>query len=379
MSVQEQLTSIHELGPVWSERSAMAEQERQVSPDTAAELQATGAHQALQPTDFGGRQDSIESHMRLVSGVGEYCTATSWCTAVWSAHNWMLSLFPEQAQKDVWDDPTALVSASIVPKTRFKADGEDVLVQGRFSFASGCDRATWFGVGGIVEFGKDRTGPVICMLPASDAVIDDKSWEVVGLAGTGSKDLVIDQPLRIPAHRVLFTPDAMARQAPGQFGEGRDLYRAPYRATATIVLAAPAVGTAKAALKRFVSRLDERVMMHSQVDQKQDPLAAQRVAESSADTNAAELVLLDAARRLDRMGFEEEPDPVDVASIFRDTAYGVRLCAQAVDRLYEASGGSSLQADEPMQRYWRDVHAARSHAILTWDAAATIYSRARLG
>ena len=372
------LCAVHEHGEGWSGRSATAERVGHVSSDTATEFQAIGAHRVLQPTEFGGQQDSIEAHMRLVSAVGEYCMATSWCAAVWSAHNWMISLFSDQAQKDVWDDPDALVSASIVPKTTFEVEDGEVIVQGRFPFASGCDHATWLGVGGLAKLDGERSGPVICLLPAEEARIDHDSWQVVGLAGTGSKDLVIEKPLRIPAHRVLFTPDAMVRNAPGQLDHDRLLYRAPFRATAAIVLAAPAVGAAKAALNRFVERLDQRVMMHSQSDQRQDPAAVFRIAESSAEANAAEVVLLDAARRLDRMAGESEPDPVEIASVFRDTAHGVRLCASAVDRLYEASGGSSLQADEPMQRYWRDVHAARSHAILTWDAAATIYGQALL-
>jgi hypothetical protein len=46
--------------------------------------------------------------------------------------------------------------------------------------------------------------------------------------------------------------------------------------------------------------------------------------------------------------------------------------------LYEASGANVMRADEPMQRLWRDVNAARSHAILTWDHAANIYGKALL-
>ena len=378
MAVEALLQEIHQAGPAWAERAGQAEDDGSLASETASEVRAMAAHRTIQPTDFGGQQDSIETHMRVVSAVGEYCVAAAWCTAVWSAHNWMVSLFPDQGQKEAWDNPDALISASIVPKARFEVDGDDVMVSGRFSFASGCDHADWLGVGGLAQLDDDREGPVICLFPAHEAVIDHASWQVVGLAGTGSKDLVIDTPLRIPSHRVLFTPDAMTRRAPGQLADDRTLYRAPFRATAAIVLAAPVVGAAKAALQRFQERLDGHVIMAKQSSQRDDPAALLRLAESAAETNAAELVLLEAARRLDRLATEEHPDPVEVASIGRDTSYGVRLCASAVDRLYEASGGSALQASEPIQRLWRDVHAARSHAILTWDAAAMAYGQARL-
>lgn len=376
-SVVELLAAIDDLGPTLAKRSAEAERAGALSPDTATELRLLGVHRLLQPTAFGGAQDSIEAHMRIVAAVGRHCMAASWCVAVWSAHNWMTGSFPTAGQEAVWAEPDTLVSASIVPKTRFELAGDQVLVQGRFPFASGCDHAPWLGVGGLLA-GEAPTY-VICLLPADDVIIDHDSWDVVGLRGTGSKDLVIDEPVAVPPDRVLRVPEAMVRSAPGQQGPDRVLYRAPFRATAAIVLAAPALGAAQAALDRFTERLDGHLLMATGSAQRGDPAAGLRLAESSAEVNSAELVLLEAARRLDDLAAVDEPDPVAVAAVFRDTAYGVRLCARAVDRLYEASGGTALQADEPMQRYWRDVHAARAHAILTWDGAAGVYANAVLG
>jgi hypothetical protein len=71
------------------------------------------------------------------------------------------------------------------------------------------------------------------------AAVDHASWNVTSLRGSGSKDFVIDTPLRVPARRYFRSAHAMARQAPGQLGKGRGLYRVPFRAIATIVLAAP--------------------------------------------------------------------------------------------------------------------------------------------
>ncbi|MEL7209058.1 MAG: acyl-CoA dehydrogenase family protein, partial [Actinomycetota bacterium] len=182
--VLELLSGIDDLGPTLAKRSAEAERAGSLSPDTAADLRALGVHRALQPQAFGGLQDSIEAHMRIVSGVGRHCMAASWCVAVWSAHNWMIGSFPQEGQEQVWAEPDTLVSASIVPKNRFEAAGDEILVQGRFPFASGCDHAPWLGVGGLLP-GPTPTY-VICLLPASEVVIDHDSWDVVGLRGTGS-------------------------------------------------------------------------------------------------------------------------------------------------------------------------------------------------
>ena len=376
VNLESVIDGLHSVGPSWEKKSALADEVGCIDTDNAADIRTIGAARLLQPTDFGGAQSTIENHMRAVAVAGEYCMATSWCLAVWSAHGWMLAQMPIEGQHEIWSDPTNLVSASIVPKTQFRQEGDDVIVSGRFGFGSGCDHAPWLSVGGFLP-GEEVT-PVICALPAEDVIIDHKSWDVVGLRGTGSKDLVIADEVAVPSHRVLRVTETMTRRAPGQLHYGGPLYTCPWRTTAILVLAAPVIGAAKAAVRRFQERLDDHFLVALGDVQRNDPAAGYRLAESTAEIHAAELLLYAAAARLDQLGAVENVDPVLNASIIRDCGFGVKTLANAVDRLYEASGANAMRADEPIQRLWRDVNAARSHAILTWDHAANMYSRALL-
>ena len=376
MNLESVVDGLHSVGPAWEKKSALADEAGCIDPENAADIKAIGAARLLQPTDFGGAQSSIEDHMRAVAVAGEYCMATSWCLAVWSAHGWMLAQMPTEGRQEIWSDPTNLISASIVPKTQFRQEGTDVIVSGRFGFGSGCDHAPWLSVGGLLP--GDQPTPVICALPAEDVIIDHNSWNVVGLRGTGSKDLVVADEVAVPAHRVLHVTETTARQAPGQLHYGGPLYTCPWRTTAILVLAAPVIGAAKAAVRRFQERIDDHFLVALASVQRNDPAAGYRLAESTAEIQAAELLIYDAAARLDHLGGVDEVDPVLNASIIRDCGWGVRALANAVDRLYEASGANAMRADEPIQRLWRDVNAARSHAILTWDHAANMYSRALL-
>ena len=377
VNLESVVDGLHSVGPAWEKKSALADEAGCIDPENAADIKAIGAARLLQPTDFGGAQSSIEDHMRAVAVAGEYCMATSWCLAVWSAHGWMLAQMPTEGRQEIWSDPTNLISASIVPKTQFRQEGTDVIVSGRFGFGSGCDHAPWLSVGGLLP--GDQPTPVICALPAEDVIIDHNSWNVVGLRGTGSKDLVVADEVAVPAHRVLHVTETTARQAPGQLHYGGPLYTCPWRTTAILVLAAPVIGAAKAAVRRFQERIDDHFLVALSSVQRNDPAAGYRLAESTAEIQAAELLIYDAAARLDHLGGVDEVDPVLNASIIRDCGWGVRALANAVDRLYEASGANAMRADEPIQRLWRDVNAARSHAILTWDHAANMYSRALLG
>jgi len=377
---------IRELAPRWAERAGAADSAGSIAAETAAELTDSGAHRLLQPKRFGGAGSTVSAHVEAVAATAEGCTSTAWCLAVWSAHNWMLGQFGDGAQDDVWgDDPDARISASIVPRNRFAVtESGGLRVAGRYPFMSGCDHATWFGVGGVTDgaYGPNGTaGPaedrVIALLPRPAGRIDHDSWAVMGLRGSGSKDVTVGEDVEVPAHRVLSVPAAARLQAPGQHHDAEELYFAPFRATAALVLAPPALGAARAALRRFVERTGSHRVGMPPRPQREDPAAGLRIARASAEIDAAALVMANAAASLDRLAAARRaPTPLESATVMRDTAFSVRLCADAVDRLYESSGGSALSSDEPMQRYWRDVHAARSHTILTWDNAANEYRAA---
>ncbi|MGH7007847.1 MAG: hypothetical protein ACRED7_05555, partial [Stellaceae bacterium] len=63
----------------------------------------------------------------------------------------------------------------------------------------------------------------------------------------------------------------------------------------------------------------------------------------------------------------------------RDGAYTTRMCVEAVDLVFTGAGGNALYLTHPLQRAWRDVHAAAAHVVINWDAAGTLYGRVALG
>ncbi len=364
--------------PAFAARAGDAERSRSAPAASVATLQALGAHRLLQPRTFGGAERGIRDHCEVVAAASEGCMATGWCLAVWSAHNWMLAQLDARGQAELWVTPDVRITASIVPRTRFESNADGVLVHGRFPFGSGADHAGAFAVGGIVEIEGAPQG-VIAVLPANAVTIDHESWQVMGLRGTGSKDLLVREPVRVPWQRVLRMAEVSRRTAPGQALPSAALYRAPFRPVAALVLAPPVLGAARAALARFIERTAGHALpMAGMASQRQDPAARLRVAEASAEIDGAELLLLRAADDCDALGRRGEHDALAEARVLRDTAFAVRLCARAVDRLFEAAGGSSLAEAEPLQRLWRDIMAARSHAVLTWDAAAQAYASARV-
>ena len=59
---------------------------------------------------------------------------------------------------------------------------------------------------------------------------------------------------------------------------------------------------------------------------------------------------------------EKTPLPLRLR-VRRDQVRGTGQAINAVDRLFENSGGRALRRGTPIQRFWRDAHAGRVHAI----------------
>jgi 3-hydroxy-9,10-secoandrosta-1,3,5(10)-triene-9,17-dione monooxygenase len=144
-------------------------------------------------------------------------------------------------------------------------------------------------------------------------------------------------------------------------------------------LASPVLGMAQGALDAFAEQVHARRTPTGGT--MADSVAYQlRLAESSAEVDSARLLMRhDCHEILDRAARGEIAAPLDRARYRRDHAYMTRLCVRAIDRLFEAAGGHALYDDNPLQRFYRDAHAASHHTALVWDAPAEVYGRVALG
>ena len=105
-----------------------------------------------------------------------------------------------------------------------------------------------------------------------------------------------------------------------------------------------------------------------------------RVAEASALIDAVRLVMFRDLAEAQATVERGESMSADLRlRNRRDQAFCVRLLVQAIDAVFLASGGQGLFLDSPLQRIWRDAHAAASHISLNWDSTGTMYGQHLLG
>ena len=366
------------LVPVLKERAARAEELRQVPSETVADLLASGLHRIGVPVRFGGLDVSYGLALDVAAELGRGCPSTSWCYGLWAAHSWLVGYWPLQAQHEVFgENPDALLSSSLnVGKSTCEPVEGGYRLSGRWEFSSGCDHAGWVMLGAPPLTPSHNGGERNWVLvPRSDFVIVD-TWFVSGLRGSGSKDIVTEDAF-IPYHRILDVNTAGNGDWTGWELHGQARYRAPIGALLGWDLVAPMVGIAQGMIDEFTARLAGTSGPGRTAD---SPAVHTRLAQASAETDAALTVMQGDIREILRKGAEGEAfTPLERARFRRDKAFTVQLCLQAVNRLFDISGGHGIFDSTPLQRFHRDAQAVAHRDGLVMDLDGRDFGRVALG
>ena len=381
MTPEAYLEQVRSLLPAIRERAPHAERLRRLPEQTFDDFQHAGLFRCLQPRRYGGYELDPPVFYQAVIEVGTVCGSSAWILGVIGVHNWHLALFPPQAQEDVWGkDTSTQMSTSLAPTGSVERVAGGFRLRGRWSFSSACDYCQWAVLGGLVP--PDRQGDPPDMrtflVPRSDYAIDD-NWYVMGLSGTGSKDIVVDEAF-VPEYRTHSFRDAFYLTNPGVVVNDGPLYRLPFGIVFPNCIASPAIGAALGALNAFREQTKTRVSPRDQSRVAEDPFIQFRLAEAAAEIDGARDRLLANFTEMMRLVRAGEEIPLTQRARYRwDAAKGIDWGMRAVDRLLEASGGRGIFLDNPIQRAWRDVHAMRAHAGNNPEKAAAVFGRSEFG
>ncbi len=379
MNNDEYLRRVRELIPRFRERAALTERTRRLPDESWRDFQRAELLRALQPVRWGGFEIHPAVFYRAVAEVSAACASTGWVLGVLGVHSWQLAAFPERAQQEVWGaDSTVQASSSYAPTGHIERTEGGFRISGRWSFSSGCDFCRWVILGGSTRNPDGTPDARSYLLPRTDYEIDD-NWHVIGLMGSGSKDIVVKDAF-VPEHRTHKFLDAYRLDNPGRPGNPGPLYGLAWASVFAYAIAAPAIGAALGALECW--REDARVR-RTAYDRKmvaEDPFAQMRLAEAVSLVEDARARMLDTFEEMMRMVCEGRPVPVERRARLRwDAADAVSRSVHAVDLMFESSGGRAIFLDNPIQRYFRDVHAIRAHALNNPQRAGRTFALAEMG
>ena len=375
-TLEEAVAIARELAPRLRERVAQAEGERRLPYENVRDLLDSGLIGLEVPKRYGGAELNLDALIEVTAALAEGCSSTGWVYALWGAHMWLISQYPQHVQDEIFGDPNTLISSVVSTEgAPEKVDG-GYRWTGRGFFSSGVDHCTWLSASLNLQPGQWPGDIRWFLIPRADIeIVDD--WHTVGLKGTGSKTIVVKNVF-IPDERVLGFKELSEGKGAGAELYGSPVYRASFDFTYTLPLGGPAVGIARAMMKAFEERTRARMGGGTPRQLGGQAATLTRMARAGADIDAAMALLLETAREVCFI-------PAAEATVLQRqmcrsyVAYAAQLCRAASNSLFEASGGSAIYEDRDLQRLWRDSNVAGAHMGLNWDGAAQSYGRALVG
>ncbi len=363
-------------------RVRQTEADRRVSDDMIGHMRQADLIRLMQPRAYGGLELGFDAFAQVVAAIASGCGSTGWVYSLLASHQWLIACFAREAQDEVWSDRNAAAAGTYAPVAQAIAVQDGYRISGKGGFCSGCDNAQWQLLGGMIPQPDAPPKPGFFLMPTSDCRIDD-NWHTMGLAGTGSKNIVAEDVF-VPAHRTLAFAELADGTAPGMRANPNPLYRQSFLAVLPIAIVSPVLGMAEGALADYLDMAKVRTTRGavSGGNRRMAELTTVqlRVAEASACIDAARLLIFrDLAEAFETV---ERGAPISIDARLRnrrDQAFCVRLLVQAVDALFLAAGGQGLFLENSLQRIWRDAHAAASHISLNWDSTGSMYGQYLLG
>jgi 3-hydroxy-9,10-secoandrosta-1,3,5(10)-triene-9,17-dione monooxygenase len=361
--------------PTLKERAFETERLGSVPAESVSEILATGLNRISVPARFGGLDVEFSLMHDIAIEFGRACGSTSWCFALWGVHNWWVGYYSPEAQEEVYSNgPDVLTSsAGFAIKSQAEPVPGGFRVTGHWQFSSGCDHAEY-----VFAITASPDGPMGTIIPRSDFTILEDTWNVSGLQGTGSKDIVIDNVF-VPTYRTLAGRGSMLSAnawSPRDYHHQRR-YTVPMGALIAWDLVAPAIGLAQGALDEMVARLAGTSGRARAAD---SAVVHAKLSESAAEIDAARALMHADFEDAQSKGERHEPiTTVDLARYARDKAYCMKLAVSAVNRMFDMAGGHALFVTDPIQRIHRDVQACMHRDGMVFDFGGQPYGAALLG
>ena len=296
---------------------------------------------------------------------------------VMGAHHWCMGSFPEAAQDEVFGDGRdGLVAGTLSSQGVARKVDDGFRVDGRWQFCSGVDHADWVILGCADP--ATRAPVVHVVVPRVELELDD-TWHVMGLQGTGSKD-VLAHDVFVPEHRAIDTRILFRGASPHAANHATNLYRLSAEAMLSLSVSTAVLGSAKFALAQFIERTRERRVILTGARKAEHAPTQVRLAEAAAEIHSADLLIHDTLSEFDRlMATGEAFDNLHRVGAKWQAAYAAELCRRAVTRMFSASGAHAVYAPSALQTAFRNINVGAQHASIDFDSSAELYGRARIG
>jgi 3-hydroxy-9,10-secoandrosta-1,3,5(10)-triene-9,17-dione monooxygenase len=364
--------------PALASRAREQQRERAILPETIADMHAAGLFRVLQPKRWGGYEMELGTFYDIEIALGEADMSTGWTYGVLGAVTWFLGLIDDRAAEDVWGrDASALACSSTMPAGKATAVDGGFRLSGHWRYASGCEHCEWALLGGMVQAENAAPDWRFFVVPRKDYKTVD-NWQVAGLQGTGSIDLILDDVF-VPAYRTQRLQDNFLLKGAGQAVNTSDLYRVPFGQIFVRGVSTSGLGALQAMLAALIDHSRGRET-RAGGRSAENPVVQLLCAETAASIDEMRATLRRNFQTLHDYAHRGEKPPLELRLQYKFQSSGViERCTLLAARIFKATGAAGLSDELPFGRILADLMAARQHISNQYDYYGSNWGGAMFG
>ncbi|WP_442114026.1 indole-3-acetate monooxygenase [Pseudomonas sp. NUPR-001] len=343
------------------------DRQRHISRDVIDAFKAQGVYRALVPRRFGGSECSPAQFCEMIERISHADGSAGWVASFGMSPVYLAALPLETIAQVYANGPDVVFAGGIFPPQPAEVVPGGFKVKGRWKYSSGSMGADIVGVGIAPKNGDAFDLPRIAVMPQSKVRIDE-TWETVGLLGTGSHDLVIDD---------VVVPEQWTFVRGGASNLDEPFFRYPSLSFATQVLSVVGLGVARAALDELAGMASGRISVTGAPALADRPLAQVDIAKAEAALRSARAFFYEAIDQAWDHVLAGNPVPAATTNLLRlSSTHATRVAADVARTAQMLSGMTGVYNESPLARCVNDAQVVTQHAFMgdvTYQNAGAIF------
>lgn len=340
--------------------------DQQMSAEVVDLMREAGFYRAMVAKRFGGDEASPMEFLRMVERLSEVDGSAGWVASFGFSAIYLSALPVETLETLYAGGPDVVFAGGIYPPQKAIPVDGGLEVSGRWAWGSGSTGADLIGVGIKVEGGDSGGLPLIAVMPAEKVKID-RNWDVIGLKGTGSHDMVVDK---------VVVPKEWTFIRGGKSRLDQPLYQYPTMALAAQVLAVVALGAARGAITVLCELAGGRSSITGAANLADRPYVQADIAKAEALLRSARAFFYEATEEAyAALLAGNELSIQQRASLRLASTNAARAGADVTLAVYRLSGTTGIATDHMIARHMQDAMVVPQHAFLsdgTWQNAGRV-------
>ncbi|MGF0238673.1 acyl-CoA dehydrogenase family protein [Rhodococcus sp. IEGM1300] len=343
------------------------DQQKFISQDVIEQFRTLGVYRALVPKRFGGDERSPAEFCQMVEDISIADGSAGWVASFGMSPVYLAALPLETIKKIYADSPDVVFAGGIFPPQPASFVEGGLEVNGRWKFSSGCMGASLIGVGISPKNGDMLGLPRLAVMPREKVRIEE-TWNVVGLVGTGSHDVVVEG---------VVVPEEWTFVRGGPSNLDEPFFRYPSLSFATQVLSVVGLGVARAALDELSGMASGRISVTGAPSLSDRPLAQVEMAKAEASLRAARSWFYQSIDDAWNSVLAGDAVTVEQTNMLRlSSTHATRVAADVARTAQMLSGMSGVYRTSPLSRFVNDTQVITQHAFMgdmTYQNAGAIF------